>query len=214
MKEEPMSLYLRATDIIDSDNIAIRQKAKEVSEPYETDIEKAIAIFYFVRDQIKYNPFMPRFLPEHFRASNTLERKTGFCIQKAVLLAALSRAVRIPSRLRFAVLKNHLLPEKLANILIGNELPDHGFAELYLDGKWVKANTSFDIATCKDFIVPVEFDGNNDALFNSHTRDGRLHIEYVMFRDSFDDVPVEKIIEWVAPVLTVEAKRMILGYPD
>jgi len=63
MKEEPMSLYLRATDIIDSDNIAIRQKAKEVSEPYETDIEKAIAIFYFVRDQIKYNPFMPRFLP-------------------------------------------------------------------------------------------------------------------------------------------------------
>ena len=106
MKEEPMSLYLRATDIIDSDNIAIRQKAKEVSEPYETDIEKAIAIFYFVRDQIKYNPFMPRFLPEHFRASNTLERKTGFCIQKAVLLAALSRAVRIPSRLRFAVLKN------------------------------------------------------------------------------------------------------------
>ncbi|HPM11764.1 MAG TPA: hypothetical protein PK941_15110, partial [Paludibacter sp.] len=125
-----------------------------------------------------------------------------------------SRAVRIPSRLRFAVLKNHLLPEKLANILIGNELPDHGFAELYLDGKWVKANTSFDIATCKDFIVPVEFDGNNDALFNSHTRDGRLHIEYVLFRDSFDDVPVEKIIEWVAPVLTVEAKRMILGYPD
>jgi len=52
---------------------------REVSGIYEADIKKAVALFCFVRDQIKYNPFMPRFLPEHFRASNTLERKTGFC---------------------------------------------------------------------------------------------------------------------------------------
>jgi transglutaminase-like putative cysteine protease len=214
MKEEPMRQYLHPTETIDSDHPSIMQKAEEIANHLETDTEKAVALFYFVRDQIKYNPFMPRFLPEHFRASNTLERKTGFCIQKAVLLSALSRAVGIPSRLGFAVLKNHLLPEKLANILIEDELPDHGFAEMYLDGRWVKANASFDIATCKDFIIPVEFDGKKDALFNSHTRDGRLHIEYVLFRDSYDDVPVEKIIEWVAPVLTAEAKKMILGYPD
>jgi len=213
MKGKPMYLYLRATDIIDSDCHDIRQQAGEVSDHCETDTKKAIALFYFVRDQIKYNPFMPRFLPEHFRASNTLVRKTGFCIQKAVLLAALSRAVGIPSRLRFAVLRNHLLPEKLANILTGNELPDHGFAELYLEERWIKANTSFDIGTCKDFIVPVEFDGKKDALFNSHTKDGRLHIEYVLFRDSYNDVPVKKIIEWVAPVLQSDAKRSILGYP-
>jgi len=213
-KEKHISRYLHPTSIIDSDHPSIMQKSEEVANHLGADTEKAVALFYFVRDQIKYNPFMPRFLPEHFKASNTLERKTGFCIQKAVLLAALSRAVGIPSRLKFAVLKNHLLPEKLSNILIGNELPDHGFAELYLDARWVKANASFDIETCKDFIIPVEFDGKKDALFNSHTRDGRLHIEYVLFRDSFDDVPVEKIIEWVAPVLTAEAKEMILGYQD
>jgi len=209
-----MNLYLTATEILDSDNYTIINKAEEITEPFKSDREKAIALFYFVRDQIKYNAFLPRFLPEHFKASNTLERKTGFCVQKAALLVALSRAVKIPSRLRFAILKNHLLPDSFANILKGKELPDHGFAELYLDGKWVKANASFDIETCKDFILPVEFDGRNDALFHSHTRDGRLHIEYVLFRDSYHDVPVKKIIEWVAPVLLPDAKQIILGYSD
>jgi transglutaminase-like putative cysteine protease len=209
-----MRKYLQATEIIDSEHPAIRQKAEELSGHIETYPEKAIALFYFVRDQIRYNPFMPRFLPEHFRASNTLTRKTGFCIQKAVLLTALSRAAQIPARLRFAVIRNHLLPQKLAHLLTGNELPDHGFVELYLDGRWVKANAAFDIGTCRDFIIPVEFDGEKDALFHSHTKDGRPHIEYVLFRDSYDDVPVGEVIEWVAAVLKPEARVPILGCRD
>ena len=145
---------------------------------------------------------MPRFLPEHFRASNTLAGREGFCIQKAVLLAALSRAAQIPARLRFAVIRNHLLPQKLAGLITGNELPDHGFAELYLGGRWVKANPAFDIGTCRDFIVPVEFDGQKDALFHPRTRDGRPHIEYVLFRGSYDDVPFEEVAGWLTPVLS------------
>ncbi len=208
-----MHKYLQSTEIIDSDNPVIIQKAKKLSNHLETDIEKAVALFYFVRDHIKYNPYLKRLLPEHYRASNTLNRKEGFCTQKAVLLVALSRALQIPARIRFAVIRVHLLPDKLASLIKGNELPDHGFAELYLDGKWIKANPSFDIETCKDLIIPVQFDGKKDALFNSHTRDGRLHIEYVLFRDSYADVPIDKIIEWATPILTPEAKTMILGTP-
>lgn len=214
MKEGQMRKYLRATEIIDSEHPEIRQKAEELSGHLETYQEKAIALFYFVRDQIQYNPFMPRFLPEHFKASNTLILKKGFCIQKAVLFAALLRAAHIPARLRFAIIRNHLLPEKLTGFITGNELPDHGFVELYLDGRWVKANAAFDIGTCKDFIIPIEFDGKNDALFHSHTKDGRLHIEYVLFRDSYDDVPLEEVITWVASVIKPEARMQILGSPD
>lgn len=212
MKDEQMHRYLRSTEIIDSDHPVIREKGEELSGHLQTPTEKAIALFYFVRDLITYNPFMPRFLPEHFRASNTLARKEGFCIQKATLLVALVRAVEIPARLRFAVLRNHLLPEKLARLLIGKDLTDHGFAELYLDGRWIRANASFDIGTCRDYIIPVEFDGQTDALFHPMTRDGRQHIEYMLFRDSYDDVPIEKIAEWLIPILTPEAKSMILGY--
>ena len=63
LKEEHMQQYLQPTEVIDSDHPAIRQKAEELSDHLESHTEKAIALFYFVRDQIKYNPFMPRYLP-------------------------------------------------------------------------------------------------------------------------------------------------------
>ncbi len=207
-----MEQYLRPTPIINCDATTIREKAQEVTEGQEGTIQKARSLFYFVRDRIKYNPYLPRYLPEHFCASGTLARRDGFCIQKAVLLAALSRAVGIPSRLGFAILRNHLLPEKVAEMLEGNVLPDHGYTELWLDGKWVKVTPAFDLKTCQENrIIPVEFDGKNNAKFHSHTRDGRLHIEYVIDRGPYDDVPVDEIREWDAAVLRPEAKSRLLG---
>ena len=204
--------YLQPTSIIDCDHEMIKEKAEEVTKRREESIEKARNLFYFVRDEIKYNPYMPRYLPEHFRASDTLLRKDGFCVQKAVLLVALSRAVGIPARLGFAVIRNHLLPEKMAKMIHGNTLPDHGYAELYLKDRWTKATPVFDLEMCqKNRIVPVEFDGENDAKFHSHNQDGQLHIEYVLNRGPYDDVPLDAIREWLIPVLKPEAKSVILG---
>lgn len=155
---------------------------------------------------------MPRYLPEHFRASNTLVRNQGFCVQKAVLLVALSRAVGIPARLGFAVVRNHLLPEKLAEMLVTNVLPDHGYAELYLHGKWVKVTPAFDLEMCQKYkIIPVEFDGKKDAKLHSHTEDGKLHIEYLLDRGPFEDVPLDAIREWDTSVMKPEMKSKILG---
>ena len=207
-----MEHYLEPTPIIDCHHKAIQEKAHKLEEGEEGIVEKASSLFYFVRDEIKYNPYLPRYLPEHFRASNTLARTEGFCVQKAVLLIALSRAIGIPARLGFAVIKNHLLPEKVAEMLITNVLPDHGYAELYLKGKWVKATPTFDLEMCKkNRIIPVEFDGKNDTRFHSRTQDGKLHIEYLLERGSYEDVPLNEIRKWLAPVLKPEARIKILG---
>jgi hypothetical protein len=204
--------YLQPTSIIDCDHETIKEKAEEVTKRREESIEKARNLFYFVRDEIKYNPYLPRYLPEHFRASQTLARKQGFCVQKAVLLVALSRALGISARLGFAVIRNHLLPEKIAAMLITNVLPDHGYAELFLHGKWVKATSAFDLELCRENrIIPVEFDGKNDAKFHSHTQDGQLHIEYLLDRGPYDDVPVDSIREWDTAVLKPGMKSEILG---
>ena len=109
-----MRIYLEPTLIIDSDNEFIQKTAHDITSNTQTDREKAVGLFYFVRDQIVYNPYVDRHLPDHFVASATLARGRGFCIQKAVVLVALSRAASIPARLGFAVIRNHLLPEKLA----------------------------------------------------------------------------------------------------
>jgi transglutaminase-like putative cysteine protease len=204
--------YLKPTPIIDCDHRMIQEKANEMTKGQEGIIEKSRALFVFVRDGIKYNPYLPRYLLEHFRASNTLARGEGFCVQKAVLLVALSRVIGIPSRLGFAVIRNYLVREKVAEMLGTNLLPDHGYAELYINGKWIKATSTFDLETCqKNRIIPVEFDGKDDAKFHSHTQDGKLHIEYILDHGFYEDVPLDEIRKWLTPVLKPEAKSKILG---
>jgi transglutaminase-like putative cysteine protease len=209
---EDIQNYLKPTPIIDCEHWTIREKADELTKSQKEVKEKARSLFYFVRDGIKYNPYMPRYLPEHFRASNTLVRKDGFCVQKAVLLVALSRAIGIPARIGLAVIRNHLLPKRMGTMLEGNILPEHGYSELYIHDRWIKATPAFNLEMCqKNRIIPVEFDGENDAKFHSHNQDGRLHIEYVMDRGPYDDVPLDAIREWLIPVLKPEAKSLILG---
>jgi len=194
-----MGKYLTPTPIIDCDSPAIQERTKDLTKGQENVIEKAKSLFYFVRDEIKYNMYVSKSLPEHFRASNTLSRREGYCVQKAVLLVALARAAGIPAGLGFARLRNNLLPEKTVKWLGTNILPFHGYAELYLNGKWVKATPAFDLKMCeKNRIIPVEFDGKNDAMFHSHNRDGKLHIEYLRHLGHyFDDLPLDKLWDTV-----------------
>jgi hypothetical protein len=118
----------------------------------------------------------------------------GYCVQKAVLLAALARASGIPTRLRFSDIRNHLSPPKLLEEMGTNIFVFHGYNELYIGLRWVKVVTSFDLETCnKNKIIPVEFDGRNDALLHSHNREGELHIDYLRDRGHYDDLPLAEI---------------------
>jgi transglutaminase-like putative cysteine protease len=211
-----MDPYLSPTAIIDSDHPEVRRKVEEATKDSPDEREMARRLFYVVRDGIRYNPFVARYAPEHFRASATLARGEGFCIQKAVLLAAMSRAAGIPARLGFAVIRNHQIPERLSALLRSNELPDHGYTELSIGGKWVKATPAFDLETCKGRgIVPVEFDGEQDARFHPCTVDGRPHIEYVEYHHGhYADLPLDEITVWLRPALTPEAAKLILGVVD
>ena len=133
-------------------------------------------------------------MPEHFKASSTLARGKGYCVQKAVLLIALARASGIPARLGCAKIRNHLVPPKLLERLKSDIFPWHGYAELCLDGQWVKATPAFDIKMCQEQrLVPVEFDGYSDARFPPFNLDGRKHIEYLLDRGPFDNVPLDEI---------------------
>ena len=189
-----MEKYLKSTSTFDSDSESIEEKARELTQGKEDAIEKARALFYFVRDGISYNIYVPKHMPEHFRASNTLARGKGYCVQKAVLLVALARAAGIPARLGCAKIRNYLVPPKVLEILKSDIFPWHGYAELYLDGKWVKATPAFDLKMCQEYrLIPVEFDGRNDARFHPLNLDGKPHIEYLLDRGPFDDVPLAEI---------------------
>lgn len=83
-----MENYLRPTPVIDCDHPSIREKSQHLTKGQDDITEKAKGLFYFVRDEIRYN-FYPSSSPpeELFRASNTLSVGEGFCIPKAFFLS-------------------------------------------------------------------------------------------------------------------------------
>jgi hypothetical protein len=189
-----MEKYSLPTPIFDSDNATIKEKMLELTQGLDDPIDKAKALFYFVRDRILYNLHVEKHMPEHFRASSTLERGKGYCVQKAVLLVTLARSAGIPARLGLAKIRNNLVPQKLLDILKTNIFPWHGYAELYLDGKWIKATPAFDLQTCEtNGFIPVEFYGLSNAMLPSHDKQGNLHVEYLLDRGPFDSVPLDNI---------------------
>jgi len=193
-----MEKYLRPTPAIDCDSDSIKEKARQLTKGQEAAIDKAKSLFYFVRDEIRYNFYILKSdLLEDYRASVILARGEGYCIQKAIVLAALARAVGIPSRLRFAVIRNPLASDKIKEILGGDLFVSHGYNELYIEGKWVKAAPTFDREMCqRNRLVLVEFDGINHALLPAHNLDGEPHIEYVQDRGDYDDLPLDEVINW------------------
>jgi len=189
-------IYLQPTKFFDFNKKFVRDKAFEITEGLETEKEKAIALFYWVRDEIKYN--MHSYIPSikaNFKASVTLRRKNGFCVSKSVLLSSFARAIGIPASIHLVDLINHKISQKIIDFMGTNVMHYHGYSELYLNNKWVKLTPSFDPGTALkgDFIPMVEFDGENDAVFAVYDNEGKLFGEYVMDRGIHADLPLEEI---------------------
>jgi transglutaminase-like putative cysteine protease len=190
-----MELYLRATPTINADHEKIIEAAKRLTAGCSSDQEKAVKLFYFVRDKIKYNMYMISVFIEDFRASRVLEWGKGYCVQKAVLLAALGRASGIPSRLMFAEIRNHQVPSHVLQMIGTNLFPRHGYNQFFLECRWVSAAATFDKELCERNGLPaVEFDGKNDAVLPQKDLRGKPFIEYVEKFTPRDDLP----FEWIA----------------
>jgi transglutaminase-like putative cysteine protease len=116
-------------------------------------------------------------------------------VAKAILLASLARVMGIPSRLGFADVRNHLTTERLKDMMKTDVFVFHGYTELYLDGKWVKATPTFNHDLCAKFgVIPLEFDGKNDCLLHAFDAKGQKHMEYLKDHGQFADLPVEKML--------------------
>ena len=187
--------YLKPTFTIDFDSTTVRDKANELTKDQEDAISKTKSIFYFVRDKIRYTMYVQIDLEEHYKASTTLKKGEGYCVQKAVLMTALARASGIPARLGFADVINQMLPQKYVDMQGTNISVYHGFVELYLDGRWIKVDPAFDLDTCKKYrIIPVDFDGKHDAMLHPVDQDGKPHTTYTRLHGSFEDLPYAEII--------------------
>ena len=190
-----MTDYLNPSPCVNSDHPEVISLARSLVDPACSDLENALALYYWVRDKIRYNPYGIALTTETLSASHTIGAGEGWCVPKAALLAALCRAVGIPARLGFADVRNHLSTERMRQSMDTDVFYFHGYTSIFLDGRWVKATPAFNIELCEKFgLHPLEFNGREDSLYHEFDRAGNQHMEYLSDRGEFEDIPLEDML--------------------
>ncbi len=190
-----MTEALNPTPYIDSDHPRVVAFANEHSRGASTDVERAVKLYYAVRDGIRYDPYALILTVPGMRASTTIESRRAWCVPKAILLAACCRALGISARLGFADVRNHLSTERLRRLLGTDVFYWHGYTAIELGGRWVKATPAFNVELCEKFrIKPLAFDGTEDSIYHPFDLDGRKHMEYLRFHGEYDDMPIDEML--------------------
>ena len=171
--------YLRPGSLIDSDHPKIVAYASRVAGGGR-DQAKALRLYYGVRDDLRYDPYNTPMKRDAYRASTTLAAGHGYCVNKAGLMAAACRAVGIPARLGYADVCNHMTTKRLSELMGSNVFYYHGYTEVWLDGKWVKATPAFNKELTERFgLKPLDWDGISDSIYHPFDLGGRRHMEYL-----------------------------------
>lgn len=189
-----MQQYLIATEYFDYHDPKITSLFKQIKVGNAKAM--AVDIYYLVRDNYLYNPYSFVEGKSSFKASYCCQKNEGYCIPKASLMIALCRKAGIPARLGLADVLNHLATPKLLDLLGTNVFSMHGYVDLYIEGKWVKATPAFNRSLCEKMnSLPLEFNGEDDSIFQSFTDDGNKHMEYLSDWGTFAELPVNFMMD-------------------
>ena len=191
-----MTQYCEASATVDSDNPAVIEFARRNIGSSLDPKGQAISLFYAVRDGIRYDPYTLDLSINGLKASSTLSALRGWCVSKAILLAACCRVVKIPARLGFADVRNHLTTARMRALMKTDVFFWHGYTSIFLDGQWVKATPVFNRELCEKFrLRPLEFDGITDSIYHPFDLEGNMHMEYLRYRGEFADVPLNDMMD-------------------
>ncbi len=198
---ESMDEYLQPTPTVQCRHPEVVAYAEQRARGASSDVEKAVKLYYAVRDEIRYNPYSAVATIEGLKATRTLAEGIGWCVPKAILLAACCRALGVPARLGFADVRNHLATESMRERMRTEIYYWHGYTSIRLEGKWLKATPAFNLSMCEKFgLLPLEFDGCEDSIFQPLDAVGERHMEYVRDRGEHADVPLAAMQETFAEV--------------
>src|SRR6516165_4517144 len=118
--------YRRPGALIDSDHPKIMAYASRIAGD-SAGRERALRLYYAVRDELRYDPYNTPMRREAYRASATLEAGRGLCINEAGLLAAVCLAAGIPARVGYADVRNHMTTKRLTELMGSDKFHYHGY---------------------------------------------------------------------------------------
>jgi transglutaminase-like putative cysteine protease len=132
LQSQDLTDYLQATAIIDWQMPAIIEQTQAVTASLTQDIDKARALFEWVRDTIPHSCDIGADVVT-CAASAVLEHRTGLCYAKSHLLAAMLRCVGIPAGFCYQVFRRQPPYQGLAL---------HGLNGLYIASRaqWIRVD--------------------------------------------------------------------------
>jgi transglutaminase-like putative cysteine protease len=162
---DTLSLFLKPSRFINSNHPKIRRTAQELTVPARSLNDSAKALYEFVRDSYTDARCTS------YVASDILRRGGNLCYQRSILLAALCRAVGIPSRLHLQkiTIKSYRDSDgKTREITFA-----HGITGMFLNGRWQLYEAVGNKAKWRDWtgteasnsVMPLPFTADNDCLF-------------------------------------------------
>jgi len=185
-----MQEYVAATNLCDCDNPWLRMKAEEIVDGADIPEEKALKIFYYVRDNVRFS-----LAYSHSKASQILKRGYGECGNKTNAQVALLRVVGIPARFRWVKAKAVVLHHLIEEFVYKNMPPvaSHFWCECYLNEKWISCELLLDKPLydgmlregliTKEQVPTIDWDGRTDlVLLTSWITEDCGHL------GSYDDV--------------------------
>lgn len=147
----------------------IRQKALELTEGIEGELEKAVALSEWVHDNVEYDSAYIAFSKS---ASDVYSERRGTCDEFSHLLIALLRAAGIPAKFSASF------------VYSGSDWGAHAFVEALVDSRWIPFDPTFNEAMLLD-ATHVKFgegldqqDIKEDIVIRSSNADvGRIRLE-------------------------------------
>lgn len=124
----------------DYDHPLVKNTALEITKGLETVEEKIAAIFYYVRDEIKFQ------FPDEgdlVTASQIIKFGYGQCNNKTTLSLALCKAIGLRARVHFSLIKKEIQRGLITGLFYWKipEKISHSWLEVLVNNKWVKIDS-------------------------------------------------------------------------
>jgi hypothetical protein len=189
-----MNNFLKSTEFLDFYHPNFNA-VEQIFNSQNNNLELVIDLYNWVRDAFIYDPYHLDITQNGLTASSVFSKKRAWCVEKSILLASLARKFGFPSKLGFAIVKNHLEISKLKDFLKREEIVFHGYCSIFVNDKWVKCTPAFDKRICAwNKVNVLQWDGVHDAMFQEFS-EGKKFMEYLHFYGEFDDVPINLMNE-------------------
>jgi hypothetical protein len=170
-KSSELNQYLITTPMCNYDHPLVQEYVQRVVNGEQSEREKAVKIFDFVRDTIRFSMAFSR-----SKASQILKHGYGDCATKTNVQVAMLRAVGIPTRMRWVMAQAKVLQGLIADFILRSMPPEasHFWAECYIEGHWISCETLLDKPLydgmlkqgliTKEQIPTIDWDGEHDLI--------------------------------------------------